>query len=104
MVLTHVYKNIHQEIRHSWDSQWSYARLKSGGLGIVPCRNLIHNIGDGGTHTNTIDPLIAEEMPENIRHPRFIVPNYEYENYHFYHHISSRIGAQKRIIQFYLRI
>ena len=43
--LLQVYNRIDKEVTHSWDTQWSYTRLKTGGLGIVPCKNLIHNIG-----------------------------------------------------------
>ena len=82
---THVYNNIEQEVSHSWDMQWVYARLKEGGLGIVPAHNLISNIGAGnGTHTSTafVD-ISASEMPGDIRHPEYIIINRDYEQFHF---------------------
>lgn len=38
---------------NTWDAQWAYAVLKSGGVCITPTQNLIENIGFGseGTHT-----------------------------------------------------
>ena len=85
-----IYQNIEKEITHSWDSQFFYTRLKTGGLGIVPCRNLIHNIGAGGTHTESVDRLLAEEMPAVIRHPKFVVLNREYEEYHYHKKINRK--------------
>lgn len=92
---TRIYRNIEKEISHSWDSQFFYTRLKTGGLGIVPCRNLIHNIGAGGTHTKTTDILLAEEMPSVIRHPKFVVLNREYEIYHYKNKIR---GKQRNLL------
>ncbi len=88
-ILLKKHATIDEEVTHSWDSQWSYARYKSG-LGIVPSHNLIHNIGDVGTHSNSIEntDMAAEEMPDNLRHPRFVMVNREYEAYHYRHHIS----------------
>ena len=96
--LLQVYKKIEKEVTHSWDTQWSYTRLKTGGLGIVPCKNLIHNIGNDGTHSNhqNID-MPAEEMPTIIRHPQFVVANKEYEIYHYNNHIK-RSHIIKRVI------
>lgn len=88
--LSLIYNDIEKEVTHSWDSQWYYTRLKTGGLGIVPCRNLIHNIGAGGTHTLSYDKLPLEEMPLTIRHPSFVVINGDYEQYHYENHIHKR--------------
>lgn len=84
-------ETIAQEVTHSWDSQWSYTRLKTG-LGIVPAHNLIHNIGDIGTHSiATVNKdMPAEEMPIILRHPHFVMVNREYELYHYKNHINKR--------------
>lgn len=100
MGLKKKYDTIDTEITHSWDSQWVYTRLKLGGLGIVPCHNLIHNIGENGTHTTTVDIMESEEMPSKLRHPLFIVPNREYELYHYKHHIlKNRQNIVLRIVR-----
>lgn len=82
---------IDKEVTHSWDSQWAYTRLKTG-LGIVPSHNLIHNIGDIGTHAyspvNTDMP--AEEMPEKLRHPKYVLVNREYDIFHYEHFLSKK--------------
>ena len=85
------YKEIQREVTHSWDSQWSYARLKTG-LGIVPAHNLIHNIGNVGTHSNTKlnKDMLAEEMPDVLRHPCFVMPCREYEIAHYKTHIKRQ--------------
>ena len=94
-----IYRNIDQEVSHSWDAQWMYAFLKNGALGIVPCYNLIHCIGVGnGTHNGT-EPLTAtKEMPRELRHPQFVVPNANYELLHYLNHINSNSAIIKQII------
>lgn len=37
---------------NTWDIQWVYAILRSGGICINPFRNMIRNIGFTGTHSN----------------------------------------------------
>jgi len=59
----------------TWDHQWEYAKWKSGGLSLIPSRNLVSNLGWGNdaTHTHdTNDPRAA--MPADslffpLRHP-----------------------------------
>lgn len=95
------YIHIDSEVSHSWDTQWSYTRHKTGGLGIVPCRNLIHNIGEMGTHSfghTATNDLLAEELPLELRHPKFIVINAEYELFHYKYHVSKKSSLVKRII------
>lgn len=94
------YQHIEDEVRHSWDSQWAYTRQKTGGLGIVPSHNLIHNIGNVGTHANSLEnvDMPAEDMPEILRHPKFVVANREYEIYHYKHFISPKPSFVKRAI------
>lgn len=96
----HVYKNIEQEVSHSWDMQWVYARLKEGGLGIVPAYNLISNIGAGnGTHTSrTYSDISTGDLIRPLRHPKYVVLRKEYEDLHFSSRICSKNSLIKRII------
>lgn len=97
--LQKIYSTIEQEVRHSWDSQWVYTRLKTG-LGIVPCKNLIQNIGQGnGTHTSFgfLD-IPTGDMPATLRHPKFVVANYEYEELHFRTRIHLKTSIVNRIL------
>lgn len=96
--LEKIYKGIKEEVTHSWDSQWSYARLKTG-LGIVPVHNLIHNIGNVGTHSNSKmnKDMSVEEMPEILRHPRFVMPCREYEIAHYKTHIRRQNSLIRKV-------
>jgi len=38
----------------TWDYQWSWTRASSGGLSVIPARNLITNIGFGPDATHTV--------------------------------------------------
>lgn len=88
-----VYDNIEKEVTHSWDSQWGYARLKNGGLGIVPKVHLIRYVGDYGTHSQGDSPLTkleTHEMPKVLKHPDFIIPIVGYEREYFSNYIRKR--------------
>lgn len=94
------YSQIEKEVTHSWDMQWVYARLKEGGFGIVPCQNLISNIGAGnGTHTSTefVD-IPSSDMPEVIRHPKYVTLCRKYEEFHFKCHICYTANLFKRVL------
>jgi hypothetical protein len=55
----------------AWDYQWNLARLLQSGLSIVPCVNLISNIGFGedATNTKSSNSTIANLKTENIELP-----------------------------------
>lgn len=95
-----VYNNIEKEVSHSWDMQWVYARLKEGGLGIVPACNMISNIGAGnGTHTSSgFKDIPTEEMQNPIRHPHFVSLIKEYEDLHFSSHVCKSSPFWERFI------
>lgn len=61
----------------TWDFQWSFARLAQGGLSIVPCVNLVANLGFGlaATHTGTLNKEIAEMKQLDLRFPLEINDN-----------------------------
>ena len=101
-ILSSKYKTIDKEVTHSWDTQWWYTRMKTGGLGIVPCKNLIHNIGEIGTHSvghTKANEMLAEEMAEPYRHPKFIVMNRAYDIYHYSNCISKNSSFFVRAIR-----
>ncbi|MFN7983233.1 MAG: hypothetical protein U0Q11_15385 [Vicinamibacterales bacterium] len=66
------------EVR-SWDYCWMLSAWLSGGLSIVPDRNLVSNIGFGIDGLNCTDPTMAganravSAMPFPLRHPANIV-------------------------------
>jgi hypothetical protein len=71
---------------HTWDFQWGFAKLINSGLNIIPCTNLIHNIGCGAdaTHTKGDHPWsnLAIKSIENINHPKVIMADVEYDRKH----------------------
>ena len=81
-----IYDNIEYVSSHTWDYQWGYIKLKNGALGIVPCKNLIKNIGSAsGAHSSGpyIEDIPTEEMPLKIRHPQFVMASRKYDEYHY---------------------
>lgn len=56
------FENTYLQKVDTWDYQWSFARLLQSGMSIVPCVNLVSNIGFGedATHTSSKDSQIAE--------------------------------------------
>ncbi len=106
-----IFDKIDEEVTHSWDSQFGYSILKNGGLGIVPCKNLIKNIGVAGTHydgqSNQFTDMESENMPKLIRHPKFVIINKGYEQLHYKNHIRkifSHNPLYKRIINKSFRV
>ena len=85
-------QGIEKEVTHSWDYQWYFTMIKNGALGIVPCKNLIKNVGLGnGTHTPaSYKEITSDEIKFPLRHPKYITVNKEYENLHFKTHIRAK--------------
>lgn len=105
--LKKLYKNIDDVSSHTWDYQWSYIKEKNGALGIIPCSNLILNIGAVGAHTGSViwkDNMSVSEMPEKIRHPQFIIDNAAYDLYHASNYIYKNTNIFRRIINRVFRL
>ncbi len=68
----------------TWDFQWQYACACNNGMCIVPCKNLITNIGFGeeATHTKTRRAYYdgrSSELEFPLSDPEFIIPNRKYD-------------------------
>lgn len=94
----------------TWDYQWSFARLLQSGLSVVPCVNLVSNIGFGkdATHTfNSLDskanlPLSSMSFP--LREPYGLAVEREYD-YNFYVKINTTKNNKVNLLQqFYNKI
>lgn len=89
--LRKIFDDIEQEVKHSWDTQWDYARIKNNSCDIVPRINLITNIGDeDGTHKSngsSASKLVGEDFSASLRHPLFVVRNKRYDSYHYQNYI-----------------
>lgn len=84
------WKNIYQDIEKiepgTWDYQWQYTILKFNGIAIVPCMNLISNVGFGVNATHTFDSgsLLANLKTFSItisNHPTKIIVQKKNDNY-----------------------
>ncbi len=89
--IQNVFKSINEEVKHSWDTQWDYARIKNGYIDIVPKVNLIQNVGAvGGTHESYGGDAVemsADDLKMPLVHPAFIMLNSEYDKYHYKNYI-----------------
>lgn len=92
---------------HSWDYQFSFNHMSHGALTITPIKNLIQNIGLWGVHSNGTPvkshSLLAGTEFSFINAPKFILPNREYDLFHFRNHIHVRELIIKRIFRRVLR-
>jgi len=88
--------------KYTWDYQWTYTKLINSSLNIMPCKNLIRNIGHGSleaTHTLRREdrysriPLNAIEFPLN--HPKFVTIDREFNYANF--QIATRTPTSHRI-------
>jgi hypothetical protein len=75
-----LYDGLHKSQRTDvWDYQWSYAKARQGMLSIIPCKNLIENVGfDGaGTHfaAGSKFGLVRSGLERPLRHPEFVLPD-----------------------------
>ena len=90
---------------HSWAYSFNFNFMSNGALAIIPGKNLIHNIGYFGVHSNgkpsKATLLHAAEDYTFNKEPSFVLPNRAYELYHFKHHMQIIMGKQplyKRVI------
>lgn len=71
-----IFNGVVSDAIDTWDYQWFYAMMKTGGLAVLPHVNLVENIGFGldATHASGAPPTwataAAEEMPPGeLTHP-----------------------------------
>lgn len=75
-----VFKSVHKGLVDTWDYQWAFAKLRTGGVNVVPAINLVSNVGfgKGATHTiNATDPRAAmatESMEFPLQHSAKVEP------------------------------
>jgi hypothetical protein len=78
-----LYQRLHDEPPDTWDYQWGYTKLSQGMLSVVPCRNLIENIGfgGGGTHhgPGSSFGLKRHSMEFPLKHPSFVLPDIAFD-------------------------
>jgi hypothetical protein len=92
---------------HAWDYQWLLAIQANGGLSITPSKNLIHNIGSFGTHSDgqlKCHTLPASEEFKVTKEPDFVLANREYDQMHFNSHVYYPTSLIPRAVKKMLRI
>lgn len=69
---------LHKRRLDTWDYQWEIIKFYQSGLSIIPCINMVVNIGFGpdATHTFKVDraaPSSKADLWPPITHPRYVV-------------------------------
>ncbi len=92
---------------HAWDTQFSFYLRSNNALSIVPSTNLVSNIGYIGSHSNKklwFHDLPVDNYYSIKSHPDFILPDVNYDTYHFKHHWNRKRSIIKRILKKLVRI
>lgn len=92
---------------HIWDFQFGFTLTSNGGLSIVPIKNLVTNIGYMGTHSsskNSFHDRPVDQSFKIISHPDFILPDVNYDEYHFKHHWNRKTPFLKRLVRKIVRM
>lgn len=82
-VFRRIFDNVHAGRVDTWDSQWTYAVWRQGGLTALPSGNLVTNVGFGADATHTkADQSIYSRLPTvpmrfPLRHPEEVEPHAE---------------------------
>ena len=84
-----------------WAIRWLFAKFKSQGLTIVPCKNLVRNIGSIGTHSNKEYFYRVTENYKFENEPLEIICNERYDDYHFKHHINAHTNI---FLEIYIKL
>jgi len=88
----------------TWDYQWTYSLFINNGLSIVPNKNMVSNIGFGGseaTHTNENANCSDRKTYEvdKIIHPKFIIPEKQAIN----EILKERYDIHKKTVSFIIK-
>lgn len=104
---TRVFDELHAGA-NTWDGQWTFACWANRGLGIVPAKNLVSNIGFGADATHTTQESCDAELPTgslgSISHPEHMIRNREADAFTFEEHYGGRQLRQARRLHRRLRM
>lgn len=90
---------------YTWDYQWTYTKIIHSSLNIMPCKNLIRNIGHGtteaaNTHSKNdrFSKMKLHEIEFPLIHPQFIVidKKFNYQNFKYatYEHVIIKVARK----------
>jgi hypothetical protein len=95
---TYLFDKVYLKQSETWDFQFAYAILAQGGVSIIPCVNLVSNIGFGQDSLHSQDEsspfanVPAEAMVFPLRHPAVMVVDYQADLYISRHNFSFGWG------------
>jgi hypothetical protein len=75
---TRLYDSLHAGPPGTWDFQWGYAKITQSMLSVIPCKNLISNIGFGSDATHPVNSdggFPRSAMQSQLLHPKWILPD-----------------------------
>jgi hypothetical protein len=93
---------INQHIVNTWDYHWFLSLSTQNQMCIFPCINLVANIGFGKEATHCTGTVVEKytltgKLDFPLRHPQYVLPNYEFEK--IYQHIMiPKTSVLKRLI------
>lgn len=98
-----IFDAVHAGRVDTWDYQWVFTCWQQGGLTVLPCGNLVSNLGFGtdATHTTGASPLAelpVRAMSFPLRAPPFVRADYFADQF-TQHHVVSDGRAVPRLKQ-----
>src|SRR5690606_10966119 len=100
---TRVFDSAFERRIDAWSYNWLFSYWSQRGLGIVPARNLISNIGFGpdATHTRSADSTLAcqplERLQLPLRHPKNLTRDTLADGWTDRHVFSIRAATEIRV-------
>lgn len=80
---SNLYDSLHAGPPGTWDFQWGYAKISQYMLSVIPCHNLIENIGFGSEATHTYGKhsagLPVKALLTPLVHPSWVLPDSEFD-------------------------
>jgi len=90
-------------LKSGWATQWFYSVIINNGMAIVPNSNLINNKGEIGTHCSGMSYFYNRPVDEGYKitnHPKIMIVDKWFDNYHSKKHILKRVSFCKRLFNY----
>lgn len=96
------FDSVYQHQKDTWDHQWCYTILINNGVCIIPCVNMIENLGFGredATHTksDTKHVFSCKRLGFPLDHPAKVGPDEEYDRTYQRYEWGIKAVAEKVI-------
>jgi hypothetical protein len=93
-----IFDAVHAGRVDTWDFQWVYACWQQGGLTVLPCGNLVSNLGFGAEATHTTSTSALAELPTREMTFPLRAPPYMRANPFADHFTQHRIVSDDRAL------